>query len=51
MTDFINLEQWSGSGSVVLIHDTMPLQVSLMTVGEVDAAVVRWLQRAYWENS
>jgi hypothetical protein len=33
------------------IHETMPLQVSLTRVAEVDSGVVRWLQQAYDENS
>jgi hypothetical protein len=32
------------------IHETMPLQISLTTPGEVDAEVLDWLQRAYEEN-
>jgi len=33
------------------IHETMPLQISLATPGEVDAEVLDWLQRAYDQNS
>ena len=33
------------------IHETMPLQVSLTAVGEVDSHVLEWLQQAYDENS
>jgi Domain of unknown function (DUF5655) len=32
------------------IHETMPLQISLMTPGEVDAEVLDWLQQAYDQN-
>jgi len=33
------------------IHETMPLQVGLSTLADIDAEVVRWLRRAYDENS
>jgi hypothetical protein len=32
------------------IHETMPLQISLMSPAEVDAEVLDWLQRAYEQN-
>jgi hypothetical protein len=32
------------------IHETMPLQISLMTPDEVDAEVLGWLQQAYDQN-
>ena len=32
------------------IHETMPVQISLTTVAEVDAELLDWLQRAYDEN-
>ena len=32
------------------IHDTMPVQISLTTIAEVDAELLDWLQRAYDEN-
>lgn len=32
------------------IHETMPLQISLTTVDEVDAEVLDWLQQAYDQN-
>jgi hypothetical protein len=32
------------------IHETMPLQVSLTSLDEVDAEVVAWLQQAYDQN-
>ena len=32
------------------IHETMPLQISLTTLDEVDAEVLNWLQRAYDQN-
>lgn len=33
------------------IHETMPLQIGLSTLADVDDEVVRWLRRAYDENS
>jgi len=33
------------------IHETMPLQISLTTVDEVDDEVLEWLQKAYDESS
>lgn len=33
------------------IHETMKLQISLISVDEVDAEVLRWLRQAYDENS
>jgi hypothetical protein len=33
------------------IHETMPLQIALSTLTDVDDDVVRWLRRAYSENS
>jgi hypothetical protein len=33
------------------IHETMPLQVSLTSLDEVDSEVEKWLQRAYDQNS
>jgi len=33
------------------IHETMPIQIGLAAPKEVDAEVVRWLQRAYRENA
>jgi Domain of unknown function (DUF5655) len=33
------------------IHETMPLQISLRSLDEVDSEVEKWLQRAYDENS
>lgn len=33
------------------IHDSMPVQISLATLDEVDSEVLDWLQRAYDENS
>jgi hypothetical protein len=33
------------------LHETMQLQIPLTTEAEVDAAVRRWLKRAYVENS
>lgn len=33
------------------IHETMPMQISLTTLAEVDAELLDWLQRAYEENS
>jgi hypothetical protein len=33
------------------IHETMPLQISLASVAEVDGEVLAWLQRAYAESS
>jgi uncharacterized protein DUF5655 len=32
------------------IHETMPLQISLTTLDEVDAEVLGWLQQAYDQN-
>lgn len=32
------------------IHETMPVQISLTTIEEVDAELLDWLQRAYEEN-
>lgn len=32
------------------IHETMPLQISLASLDEVDAEVLDWLRRAYDEN-
>jgi len=32
------------------IHETMPLQISLTSLDEVDAEVLDWLQRAYDRN-
>ncbi len=32
------------------IHETMPLQISLTTPDEVDAALLGWLQQAYEQN-
>ncbi len=32
------------------IHETMPLQISLTKLDEVDAEVLDWLQRAYDRN-
>ena len=32
------------------IHETMPLQISLTSSGEVDAEVLGWLQQAYDQN-
>jgi hypothetical protein len=32
------------------IHETMPLQISLTTLDEVDAEVLSWLQQAYDQN-
>ena len=32
------------------IHETMPLQISLTTLNEVDAEVLAWLQLAYSQN-
>ena len=32
------------------IHETMPLQISLTSLEEVDAEVLAWLQRAYDQN-
>jgi len=33
------------------IHETMPLRISLASVEELDAEVMRWLQLAYEQNS
>ena len=33
------------------IHETMPVHIGLRSAKEVDAEVVRWLQRAYRENA
>lgn len=33
------------------IHETMRLQIGLSTIDDVDEEVVRWLRRAYDENS
>ncbi|MDF2770703.1 MAG: hypothetical protein K0S86_196 [Geminicoccaceae bacterium] len=33
------------------IHETMPLQIGLSTLPDIDDEVVRWLRRAYDENS
>ncbi len=33
------------------IHETMPLQISLTSLDEVDSEVEKWLRRAYHENS
>jgi Domain of unknown function (DUF5655) len=33
------------------IHETMPLQLSLTSLDEVDSKVEKWLRRAYDENS
>ena len=33
------------------IHETMPLQIGLSTLADIDDEVVRWLRRAYDENS
>ncbi len=33
------------------IHDTMSIQIGLASPKEVDAEVIRWLQRAYRENA
>jgi hypothetical protein len=33
------------------IHETMPLQLSLTSLDEVDSEVEKWLRRAYDENS
>jgi hypothetical protein len=32
------------------IHQTMRLQIGLPSVGEVDADVLEWLQKAYDQN-
>jgi len=32
------------------IHETMPLQISLTSLDEIDAEVLAWLQRAYEQN-
>ena len=32
------------------IHETMPVQISLTTIAEVDDELLNWLQRAYDEN-
>jgi len=32
------------------IHESMPVQISLKALGELDAEVLEWLQRAYDEN-
>ena len=32
------------------IHETMKLQISLTSVDQVDAEVLRWLRQAYDEN-
>lgn len=32
------------------IHETMPLQISLTSLDEIDAAVLAWLQQAYEQN-
>jgi Domain of unknown function (DUF5655) len=32
------------------IHETMPLQISLTTLDEIDAEVLAWLQQAYEQN-
>ena len=32
------------------IHETMPLQISLMSPDDVDGEVLDWLQRAYDQN-
>ena len=32
------------------IHETMPLQISLSALGEVDTEVLGWLQQAYHQN-
>ncbi len=32
------------------IHETMPLQISLTALVEVDAEVLAWLQQAYDQN-
>jgi len=34
-----------------VIHETMPVQVSLETPEEVDSEVQKWLQEAYVANS
>jgi Domain of unknown function (DUF5655) len=41
----------TGRLKISAIHPTMPLQIGLTTLGEVDAEVVQWLKRAYSENS
>ena len=33
------------------IHETMPLQISLTTLDDVDSELLEWLQRAYDQNS
>jgi Domain of unknown function (DUF5655) len=33
------------------IHETMPLQVVLTGIADVDSDVLRWLRQAYTENS
>ncbi len=33
------------------IHETMPLQIGLSTLADIDDEVVRWLRRAHDENS
>lgn len=32
------------------IHETMPLQISLTSLDEIDAEVLGWLQQAYEQN-
>jgi Domain of unknown function (DUF5655) len=49
----LRLENRRPSGRLHLsrIHETMPLQISLTSLDEVDTEVRKWLQRAYDENS
>ncbi len=48
----LRLEGQKPGGRLVLskIHDTMPVQISLTTLAEVDAELLGWLQRAYDQN-
>jgi hypothetical protein len=43
-------QQPSGRLQPSKIHETMPLQISLTTPGEVDSEVLAWLEQAYDQN-
>lgn len=48
----LRLEGYKAEGRLVpsKIHDTMPLQISLTALSEVDAELREWLKRAYDQN-